>query len=545
MKKTTTKILLVLAILIKQDLLAQVKVGNNPTTIQSNSLLELESTNKGLLLPRLTLSATNNVSPLTAHVAGMVVYNTATAGTAPNNVTPGYYYNDGAKWVRVATFDEGSKWTNNNSSGRVELTNLSNGTTARTAGTELVITDAGNMGVGTVLPQAKFNVLGQIRSSGIGPNVGQIALSRLNGTESSPTAVLNAQLLGSILFNGYNGTGFVNTASINGRATENYSSSASGSHIGFNTTTNGTTTVSERMRIDQNGNIGFGTTGPRALLHANREINAVAQTTGGTSASAQYNTQLHLHNPTQTIGEGSGISFGNGGLGLVAGKIVAIRSNGFVDGHLAFFTKGANANPTNLDETIERMRITDIGNVGIGTVSPSYSLDVNGTARIATTPTITTASRVLVKDPSTGQVSEQLISTMTGATNAKIIYTGTTPTSTGALSTSQIITIGNFEFTIVSNGTSPVLQMRMNVNPGTTITATTKSWGWLNSTGFGAASATNSFTSANFNTWQSVIPPANGSAHFFFIRNTYDGSFYRLSYYAEINQFTYLVAELF
>ena len=31
----------------------------------------------------------------------MLVYNTATAGTSPNNVTPGYYYWDGSSWQRV------------------------------------------------------------------------------------------------------------------------------------------------------------------------------------------------------------------------------------------------------------------------------------------------------------------------------------------------------------------------------------------------------------------------------------------------------------
>ncbi|HEY1046343.1 MAG TPA: FISUMP domain-containing protein [Bacteroidia bacterium] len=83
------------------DIAAQVKFGNNPGTINSNSVLELESTNKGLLMPRVALSALNLASPLSAHVAGMTVYNTATAGTAPNNVTPGYYYNDGTQWVRI------------------------------------------------------------------------------------------------------------------------------------------------------------------------------------------------------------------------------------------------------------------------------------------------------------------------------------------------------------------------------------------------------------------------------------------------------------
>lgn len=47
--------------------------------------------------------------------------------------------------------------------------------------------------------------------------------------------------------------------------------------------------------------------------------------------------------------------------------------------------------------------------LGIGSSSPAYSLDVNGTARVVTVPTITTATKMLVKDPTTGQISEQLL----------------------------------------------------------------------------------------------------------------------------------------
>jgi hypothetical protein len=78
---------------------AQIKLGNNPTTLNADALLEIESTNKGLLLPRVALTNTTAFAPLTAHVAGMTVYNTATAG----DVTPGTYYNDGTKWVRIAS----------------------------------------------------------------------------------------------------------------------------------------------------------------------------------------------------------------------------------------------------------------------------------------------------------------------------------------------------------------------------------------------------------------------------------------------------------
>ena len=37
---------------------AQVKVGNNPTTINAGSVLEMEATNKGMLQPRISLTST-------------------------------------------------------------------------------------------------------------------------------------------------------------------------------------------------------------------------------------------------------------------------------------------------------------------------------------------------------------------------------------------------------------------------------------------------------------------------------------------------------
>lgn len=82
---------------------AQVKIGDNPTVINSNSLLELESSSKGLLLPRLNLLATNNPAPMTAFIAGMFVYNLAVNGAADTAVTPGLYYCDGTKWIRLGS----------------------------------------------------------------------------------------------------------------------------------------------------------------------------------------------------------------------------------------------------------------------------------------------------------------------------------------------------------------------------------------------------------------------------------------------------------
>ena len=82
---------------------AQVKIGDNVSTLNANSILELESTSKGLLISRVALTNTTSASPLAAHVEGMVVYNTATTG----DVFPGIYYNTGLNWVNVI---DGDAW---------------------------------------------------------------------------------------------------------------------------------------------------------------------------------------------------------------------------------------------------------------------------------------------------------------------------------------------------------------------------------------------------------------------------------------------------
>jgi hypothetical protein len=71
------------------------EVGIGTAAPNTNAALDVNSTSKGLLLPRVTLSATNNAS-LSAHVAGMEVYNTATnTSTTGQEVYPGKYVNDG------------------------------------------------------------------------------------------------------------------------------------------------------------------------------------------------------------------------------------------------------------------------------------------------------------------------------------------------------------------------------------------------------------------------------------------------------------------
>lgn len=97
--------------------------GTNSSTYNTNALIDLQSGSKGLLLPRITLTATSSASPLSAFIAGMTIYNTATAG----DVTPGYYYSDGTKWIRLAdaaAVGTGTGWALTGNAGTLPGTNF-------------------------------------------------------------------------------------------------------------------------------------------------------------------------------------------------------------------------------------------------------------------------------------------------------------------------------------------------------------------------------------------------------------------------------------
>jgi hypothetical protein len=91
---------------------AQVGVG---TTTPAGAL-DVNSTTNGFIPPRVALTATNVAAPVVnpqggALVAGTIVWNTATAGSMPNNVAPGLYYWDGTRWVSFAGSPGGLDWS--------------------------------------------------------------------------------------------------------------------------------------------------------------------------------------------------------------------------------------------------------------------------------------------------------------------------------------------------------------------------------------------------------------------------------------------------
>jgi len=76
-------------------------VGIGTTGPHSAAILQLYATDKGFLPTQVALTSATSWSPLVGTpVNGMLVYNTATAGSGQNAVSPGYYYWRDGRWRR-------------------------------------------------------------------------------------------------------------------------------------------------------------------------------------------------------------------------------------------------------------------------------------------------------------------------------------------------------------------------------------------------------------------------------------------------------------
>lgn len=241
----------------------------------TNAALEVRSANKGLLIPRLMLSSRTNTSPLAAHVAGMLVYNTATAGTAPNNVFPGFYYNTGSIWMPVqggtsnAADSTNDSWKNEAGNNQVRLAYSSDGNTLRSAGTEFIIKDDGKLGIGTAAPSWLLDIqgpaaIGQFRRIGGSYTQGPgLLLTRTLGATGAESDIIAGSYLGKIQFRGRLSGADLDYAAFIYKAD---ATNVGGGHFAF--TKNDVITEIMSVRTD-NSRVGVGVTNPNSTLEVN------------------------------------------------------------------------------------------------------------------------------------------------------------------------------------------------------------------------------------------------------------------------------------
>ena len=120
--------ILFFTLLVLNNSKAQTGIGT--TTPNASAKLDVNSSTQGFLPPRVALTASNAFSPLvgtSANATGLIVYNTATAGTAPNNVVPGYYFWNGTAWINFLASNTSTSLTNDQTGTSYTLTSADNG----------------------------------------------------------------------------------------------------------------------------------------------------------------------------------------------------------------------------------------------------------------------------------------------------------------------------------------------------------------------------------------------------------------------------------
>jgi hypothetical protein len=327
------KLSLILMFFVTSACVLAQNIGINSTGVApaASAMLDISSTDKGLLIPRVALTAANSASPVTSPETSLLVYNTATAGTAPDNVVPGYYYWNGTAWIALVTSSSGS-------TGAWGLA----GNAGTTAGTDFIGTsddadlvfktnDAEAMrilsgggiesdaGIGAASePQSAFFATGTYN------NYLEINVQNLsNGTLASSDIVATANNgSGSSVYvdMGINSQGYSNGASniLNGPNLAYIYANADHFKIGNGTPnkalifftnpvggTLGTNTANgvERMRIAPDGTIGVNTNSPVSNLDNNGSLGlSFVRTSANITLDATHHTiVLHTATPIVTV----------------------------------------------------------------------------------------------------------------------------------------------------------------------------------------------------------------------------------------------------
>lgn len=447
-----------------------VAINTTGAAPHGSAILDVSATDKGMLVPRVALTGRTDVTSVPSAATGLLIYNTATAGTAPNNVTPGFYFWDGSAWTRLVndngniTADNGLTKTGNNI--RLGGTLLEETQIAQ-AGYNFLFTGTGSVGIGVSTPSHKLHVAGgtrtedgflandgtatlpsyrftadtdngmfrpaanhigfsmngveKIRFHGnatdalvginntsptapidlirttdnsmlVGTNYGNppnYDFRRAQGTVSAPTLIGNSGVLARLRAFGYDGSTFVSAAQI---AFEVDAASGAGDMPGrivFSTTPDGSTTLTERMRITSAGVVGIGTSSPSASLRLDVQNGTIGNTHFGINAGLNlWRANGTQASPADVTTDNTIVANINMGyrIGGTIGNYARIRSStegtpsstSDAPANLTFWTTADGSGTIT-----ERMRISANGNVGLNTTTPDDLLDVeNGNFRM-------------------------------------------------------------------------------------------------------------------------------------------------------------------
>ncbi len=279
------------------------QVGIGTTNPSASSALEINSSNTGLLIPRVPLTSTSVAAPITSPATSLLIYNT----NSLNDVTPGFYYWEGSwkplKSASSTSPTSGSEWnlggntvtasdyigTNNYFPLIFKVNNTQfarfhpNGGMA--FGNGAVASDSNSVAIGTSATTSTNNQAVAIgpssnasyQSVAIGLNAATTGNTAVAIGSSTRTTAQNAIAIGTSSNAAQDGTAIGNNAKATG-----YQSSAFGngtSATGQNSTVIGngaTTSQANAIVIGTSGNkTGIGTNTPDERLHVAGSVKIV------------------------------------------------------------------------------------------------------------------------------------------------------------------------------------------------------------------------------------------------------------------------------
>ncbi|NTW31351.1 MAG: hypothetical protein HGB12_01730 [Bacteroidetes bacterium] len=317
-----------------------IAINTNGNAANNSAVLDISSTNQGILIPRLSLqSTTDNTTITSGDTISLVVYNSNASMTG--GVGGGFYWWDGTVWRPVIS-PAGAGTTGQvlTSGGTLQTPTWTTPTTY-SAGTGLSLSsntlnsvwtksdndiynnNTGNVGIGTMSPASKLEISG-------------------TGVQMRLTDIANQ----NPILNFYEGT--TRAATIESYLGDLWIGTRQSKDILF------ITNSVENMRITNGGRVGIGTSAPSNALHIVSNANTA---------------NVYVE------------AFGDGG--------IAIKPPSDLGGHL-FYTSNAagNAyrfvvdNAGNINTATGTLSINGtgdsyfIGNVGIGTTTPNQKLEV-------------------------------------------------------------------------------------------------------------------------------------------------------------------------
>jgi hypothetical protein len=106
--------LVITGCLIFYSTITRAQIGIGTLTPHPKAVLDISGTDKGLLIPRVSLTSTEDVTTITTPPAGLIVFNTAPAGSGATAVDQGLYFWDGEMWVEYVKY---TLWKNLNTNG--------------------------------------------------------------------------------------------------------------------------------------------------------------------------------------------------------------------------------------------------------------------------------------------------------------------------------------------------------------------------------------------------------------------------------------------